>query len=45
LSLLAGLAADVEEMMMVVPINPEVNEAEQIRGKKRGKEKGVRSKH
>ena len=31
----ADLAADVEEMMMVVPINPEVNEAEQISEKDR----------
>src|SRR5437764_1331500 len=31
----ADLAADVEEMMMVVPINPEVNEAEQISQKDR----------
>src|SRR2546430_10698968 len=31
----ADLAADVEEMMMIVPINPEINEAEQISEKDR----------
>jgi len=31
----ADLATDVEEMMMVVPINPEINKAEQISEKDR----------
>ena len=31
----ADLAADVEKMMMIVPINPEINEAEQISEKDR----------